>query len=126
MDPDIDAIFDELDATVVELDKPYDHSETVVERIEAEYRQIPDAIRERELEKSTLTKEMETLKRKIKSTKNVRNHRMVVANTAKSTARKEMKDRIEKIKDRLYEIELEEKGSGITSQNMVDATLKKK
>lgn len=126
MDPDIDAIFDELDATVVELDKPYDHSETVVERIEAEYRQIPDAIRERELEKSTLTREMETLKRKIKSTKNVRNHRMVVANTAKSTARKEMKDRIEKIKDRLYEIELEEKGSNITSQNMVDATLKRK
>lgn len=114
-------IFEDLQDQLVE--KPYDYAEEVMKSIESEYKAPQKALSERDQEKRDLSLKLGELKKKLNQTRNVRNPKKVAINQSLSEKRKGLKADIEKIKDRLHQIELEEKGSGVTSKTLTDATI---
>ena len=66
---------------------------------------------------------MTELEIKLKKVKHIKNFRLAKANTSVAEQRKTMRAEIEKIKDRLYEIEIEAKGETITSDSLSKNTL---
>lgn len=101
-----------------------DYGQRILEKIEAEYKNAPDVEAERFLERKSLEERLKTLDKKLKGTKNVKNIRMRTLNAEKAAKRKLYRSQIEEIKDALYNLSLEEKGAGVTSTNLVDATIK--
>lgn len=100
------------------------YGQRIVEKIEAEYKNAPDVAAERAMERKSLEEKLKILEKKLKNTKNVKNLRMRKLNAEKSAKRAVIRQEIDNIKDVLYNLSLEEKGAGITSTNLVDATIK--
>ena len=107
------------------------YAEEAIEKVEQEYKNMGTNNESRNDEKTRLNKklaELTTRLRKIKNPKNVR----VAAGASSSMASKRMtiKTEIEQIKDRLYEIQVEEKGSSMDSvadgagKSVADAVVK--
>lgn len=119
---------DDHDLTLTGIDsiagvKGEDYGQKVLESIEAEYKGMPDVASERAAEKVKLEAKLKNLQKSLKKVKNVKNHKMKAANAKNHELRVKIKDEIESIKDRLYDISLEEKGAGVTSSSLVDATI---
>jgi hypothetical protein len=119
---EVDELFDEVEEAYTE--KPYSYAEEVVNSIEQTYRQPKEIANERDREKNELTLKIGELKKKLNQTRNVRNPRKTSINQSLADKRKKLRAEIETIKDRLYQIDVEEKGSGMTSKDLVDATIK--
>lgn len=62
-------------------------------------------------EKTNIEKEISILEKKLRSIKNVRNYRSTSINNQQSNLRKKIRLQISKLKDRLVDIAVEEKGS---------------
>jgi len=103
--------------------KGEDYGQKVLDSIEAEYKGMPDVASERAAEKVKLEAKLKDLQTRLKKVKNVKNHKMRAANAKNHELRVKLKESIEGVKDRLYDISLEEKGAGVTSSNLVDATI---
>lgn len=108
---------------IEETNEPIDYGQKVMDAIENEYKNLPNVDTERKVEKALLEKQMKELTIKLRKTKNTKNHRRVIQNTAAATKRKEIKAKIEELKDQIYNIDLEDKGSNITSTNLTDASI---
>lgn len=122
MEPsDVDDMFKEIEDEYTE--KPYSYAEEVMKNIEQEYRQPQMVLSEREKEKADLNLKIGSLKRRLHQLKNVKNPRKTAINQTMSERRKLVKDEIERAKDRLHQIDMEEKGSEVTSKNLVDSTI---
>lgn len=98
-------------------DKPYNYADEIMESLEKEYLLPQTMMNEREMEKKELNLKMGTLKRKLHQNKNIKNSRSP-ANRTRADNRKKIREKIERIKDRLYEIQLEEQGSNISSKDL--------
>lgn len=122
----LESIFLESDAMVKPIDEctPYNYGDEIVQNIEAEYKGAIGIEEERKKEKEKLEKELKDVKNKLKKTKNIKNHKRTDLNSKASEQRKKYKARITEIKDLLYNIDLEEKGSKIKSSDLLDTTLK--
>lgn len=119
---DVEQIFSEL---VDQNEEPkFSYADTIVKGIENEYQNLPDVKAERKKEKESLSKKLKDLQGKLKKVKNVKNHRAVEQNTKKAELRSRIRKEIEDIKDKLHAIDLEEKGSEVTSNQLMDETLK--
>jgi len=122
IDMDVEQIFSEL---VDQNEEPkFSYADTIVKGIENEYQNLPDVKAERKKEKEGLSKKLKDLQGKLKKVKNVKNHRAVEQNTKKAELRSRLRKEIEDIKDKLHAIDLEEKGSEVTSNQLMDETLK--
>ena len=119
---EMDDLFDEIDRNLTE--KPYDYAEQVMEKIENDYRQPGIEVNEREKEKAELKLKLGELKRKLHQSKNIKNVRKTEINKALADKRKQIKAEMEILKDRLYQIDIEEKGADVSSQKLVDSTVK--
>jgi hypothetical protein len=102
----------------------YDHGEEVLKNLEQSYKGEIGVHEQRQKEKEMLEKELKETKTKLKKAKNVKNHKKTEVNTRIAAKRKLYKGRITEIKDKLYNIDLEEKGSKISSSDLVDTTIK--
>jgi len=97
------------------------YADRIVEEVKAEFEGRATAFKEREDEKRTLTERLTQLKAKLNKTKNVKNTSKIALNAEIAKKRGVMRKEIEEIKDRLYNIELEEKGSSMTSESLMKA-----
>jgi hypothetical protein len=102
----------------------FDYGQKIISSIEAEYKGLPDVSIDRVKEKAALSLKLKEKQNKLRNTKNIKNHKKVVQNAQISDIRKKLRAEIEEIKDQIYNIDLEEKGSNITSTNLVDASIK--
>lgn len=121
-------VFRELDDSIhVPTDgtEDYDYANEVVASAEAEFRGIINAEKERLKEKSALEEKLKLLRSSLKKAKNVKNHRKVDINKKIAEHRKSLKAQISLAKDRLYELELEEKGSNVNAADLANASLGK-
>lgn len=127
-DKSLDEIFDELSKTDAntETEQKFDYADTIVKDIENEYQNLPDVKAERKKEKEALLKKMKDLQLRLKKIKNIKNHKLVEQNAKKAELRTRIRATIESIKDKLHAIDLEEKGSEITSDQLMNETLKPK
>jgi chromosome segregation ATPase len=105
-------------------EKPYSYADQVMENIEKEYKQPQQELNEREKEKKALHLKMGELKRRLRQSKNIRNVSKASINQTLAQKRQQIRAEMEKIKDRLYQIEIEEKGMGVSSKDLTDSTLK--
>lgn len=97
------------------------YADQVVQNIEAEFKGIRTATKEREEEKLSLQQKHAALKSKLGKMKNIRNPNKVALNTEISKKRALIRKEMEDIKERLAVIETEEQGSSITSQKLTSA-----
>ena len=97
------------------------YADRIVEEVKAEFEGRATIIKEREDEKRTLSERLVQLKARLNKTKNVKNPSKIALNAEIAKKRAAMRKEIEEIKDKLYNIELEEKGSSMTSENIVNA-----
>ena len=118
VDQEVDDLFRNIEDE--HYPKPYNYAEQVLEKIETEYRQPKIELDEREKEKKELGQKLEELKKKLNKTKNVKNTRKTAINKTQSNKRRVLKAEIEKVKDKLYQIGIEEQGSNITSSDLVN------
>lgn len=129
---EIDAIFDQESANVVVNSDPdasrpsvsYNYADKIVEELETEYQNMPNEAADREKEKILLNHRLKELQLKLKKVKNVKNVRRVEQNRKAHETREKIKAEIEEIKDKLYNIGLEEKGKDVTSTSLVDKTIR--
>ena len=128
----LEDVFQEGDSTHVYVNpdpdaaKPserFDYADSVVSSLEADFKNMPDIAGERRKHKEALSKKLADLTKKLKGTKNIKNHRMRAQNTLIAEKRKKLRTQIETVKDDLYAIELEEKGGEVSSTSLVDATV---
>jgi hypothetical protein len=125
-DADFERAFEEMDAsleTPTDGTENYDYAEEIVASAEAEFRGILNSEKERLAEKTALETKLKTLQISLKKTKNVKNHRKTDVNKKMAERRKEFKAQISEVKDRLYELELEKKGSSVNSADLASTTL---
>jgi hypothetical protein len=131
-DIDLEDVFQEGDSTHVYVNpdpdaaKPnerFDYADSIVSSLEADFKNMPDIAGERRKHKENLTKKLADLTKKLKTTKNIKNHRMRAQNALIAEKRKKLRAQIETVKDDLYAIELEEKGGEVSSTSLVDATV---
>lgn len=101
----------------------YDYGQKVIDEIENEYKGLGTAKVEREREKAKITDQLKTLQVKLRKMKNVKNHRKANINADIASKRKAIKIQIESLKDRLYDINEEEKGAEVTSGTLMESTL---
>lgn len=101
----------------------FDYAETIVSSFEDEFRNIPNAAAERRKHKEELTKKLADLTKKLKNTKNIKNHKMRAQNAVIAERRKKLREEIESVKDDLFAITQEESGENISSTSLVDATV---
>ncbi|HMP28008.1 MAG TPA: hypothetical protein PKD85_00315 [Saprospiraceae bacterium] len=102
----------------------YDYGDEVLKNLEQTYKGEVGVHEQRQTEKVALEKELKETKSKLNKAKNIKNHRKTTINTKIAENRKLYKNRITEIKDLLYNIDLEEKGSQISSSDLVDTTIK--
>lgn len=121
-----DYVFQDPEAHLIETSGKVDHAQSVVQQIENEYKNLPDISVERAKERKELEAKLKSLQKQLKSTKNVKNHRNVKANTERANMRKKLKEKIERVKDDLYRLEREEEGAAVTPSQLVDEMLAKK
>lgn len=125
---DLEELFEEADSqqpVIVEVEEnSYDHGEKILKSLEQEYKGEVNANEQRKNEKLSLEKELKETQKKLKNAKNVKNHRKIEINAKISANRKIYKQRITELKDLIYNIDLEEKGSEIASSDLVDTTIK--
>lgn len=122
---DIEEIF-----ALVNSPKELSFGEKMLNKIEEEFkREIKEgdaaeaALLDRETERKKLLERVTELEIKLKKVKHIKNFRLAKANTSVAEKRKTMRAEIEKIKDRLYEIEIEAKGEAVTSERLSKNTL---
>jgi DNA gyrase/topoisomerase IV subunit B len=128
MEEDLDLLFTENSVTREDIIENvdghgYDYGQKVIDEIENEYKGLGSAKAEREKEKSMINEQIKTLQVKLRKMKNVKNHRRININTDIASKRKAIKTQIETLKDRLYDITEEEKGSTVTSGTLMEPTL---
>jgi len=124
---EFDEFFEEaLKTNAVAEDIKFDYADTVVQGIENEYKDLPDIKAERKKEKEALTKKLKDLQSKVKKIKNIKNYKMAEQNAKKAESRKKIRAEIESVKDKLHAIDMEEKGSEVTSGQLLNETLKNK
>lgn len=99
----------------------YSIAERIEEEVRTELHDIATANKEREEEKRSLVDKLAQLKIRLNKTKNVKNPSKITLNAEISKKRAVLRKEIEEIKDKLYNIELEEKGSNITSEKLMSA-----
>ena len=99
------------------------YADKVIRDIENEYKGIGTARMERQKEKKELQDRLKETTKKLKNVKNVKNHKLVNINAKAAELRKKLREEIKEIKDRLYDIDIEEKGSEVSSSKMVDTTI---
>jgi hypothetical protein len=126
---ELEELFEEADSqqpviAEAEEEKSYDHGEKILKSLEQEYKGELNTNEQRKNEKLALEKELKETLKKLKNAKNVKNHRKTEINAKISARRKLYKQRITELKDKLYNIDLEEKGSEIASSDLVDTTIK--
>lgn len=128
-----DDIFDDIISSHVYINpdiaatapsEKFDYAENVVNALEEEFKGLSISVpEERKKHKEDLKTKLAILTKQLKSIKNVKNHRMRHINEKNAERRKKLRIQIETIKDDLYAIDLEEKGSEISSTSLVDATV---
>lgn len=111
------------DPEAAKISERFDYAESVVSSLEADFNNMPDVAGERRKHKEELTAKLAALTKKLKATKNIKNHRMRAQNAKIAENRKKLRAQIENAKDDLYAIELEEKGGQVSSTSLVDATV---
>lgn len=124
MDQEFEEMFEDLAKSRDE--KPYDYAESIIAKIEDEYKNMPSVDVERKKEREGLIKKITELTKSLNKCKNVKNHRKTQINQTLAEKRKKIKTEIEKVKDALHQISVEEKGANVSSQRLVDATLANK
>ena len=103
-------------------DKKYSYADELIEKVETEYKNMGAATTTRQSEKKDLTKKLATLTAQLKKIKNSKNVRVASSNSSGLSAKRlAIKKEIEKTKDRLYEIEIEEKGADIGSVDVTNS-----
>lgn len=129
---DLEGVFQAEDSSHVfinpdpEASKPtpsLDYAENVVSSIETEFNNMANSSENRRLHKEELTKKLAELTKKLRQTKNIKNHKMRTQNAAIAKKRKDLKEQIEAVKDDLYAINMEEAGEDVSSTSLVDASL---
>lgn len=100
-----------------------DYAENVVSSIESEFNNMANSSENRRLHKEELTKKLAELNKKLRQTKNIKNHKMRTQNAAIAKKRKDLKAQIEAVKDDLYAISMEEAGEDVSSTSLVDASV---
>lgn len=124
---EVDEIFNELlseKALSEKTSEQFNYADNIVKEIEKEYQNLPDVKAERKKEKESLLKQLHDLQVKLKKIKNVKNYKMVEQNAKKADLRSKIRKMIENVKDKLHAIDLEEKGSEVTSTQLMNETLK--
>jgi len=127
VDKELDEVDAELEAIFAAEAKKYTkqtYAEEAIDKAELEYKSMGSATETRVTEKEKLNAELKQLNTKLRSTKNVRNVRVASSNSSNmSSIRMTIKKRIEAIKDRLYDIEIEEKGGdgAVVAEGMKEA-----
>lgn len=104
-------------------DIDYDYGQKVMAEIESEYRGLGSIKAEREKDRAKLNEKIRRLQHKLRTLKNVRNHRLININKDMASKRKAIKAEIERLKDLLYNIDEEENGASVTSEKLVESTL---
>lgn len=94
----------------------------ILQDIEEDYKGIATKSQERKKERLALEKKLADKQTSLKKCKNVKNHRKTDINTKIAEKRKKLREEITQIKDELYNLALEEKGSQTTSESLVEGT----
>lgn len=90
---------------------PKTKADKIVENAESEFLGYSEAEKDRQREIKELNEKLKDLTREKAALKNIKNPRLAELNKSRSVKRKTIKAKIEKIKDRLSEIEEERQGA---------------
>lgn len=115
---ELEDLFNEENAKIPEtFEKTKSFADGIIEQIENEYLgNLKDPIKE----KRDLEIKLKKLKISMKNCKNIKNHKRTDINSKMALKRKLYKEEITKIKDKLYELYLEDKGSQLSSDNIIE------
>jgi predicted nuclease with TOPRIM domain len=100
---------------------PPSYGDRILAEIEEEFKGMKNAITEREKEKATLLERLKSLTSKLKKTKNIKGVSHSDLNVERSKKRGLIRKEINDVKDRLAEIEMEEKGSKTSSADLLQS-----
>ena len=101
-----------------------DYGEKIAADMESSFQNMPNIAQERKDEREHLTTKLADLGKQLRSIKNIKNHKMRHLNAKNAERRARIRAQIEQVKQELFDLELEEKGSQVTSTSLVDATVK--
>ena len=116
---EIDSLFERE----IKNHQPYDFASDKVNKIEEEFKKLPNDNIEREEHKKQLEAKHKELKAQLNGLKNIKNTKMIQANAKIAEKRKKIRAEIEKVKDILYDISLETKETSTSA--LTDPVLQK-
>ena len=102
----------------IDDDKTY--ADRIVEKAEGELKAATDEQKLRNAEKAELSVKLRELQIRLHKHRNVRNPKMVAANTKAAATREKIRNEIALVKDRLQVIAYEEQGASIGASQVVE------